>query len=246
MKNKKLISQFKQLRKSLDIMKGHKLQLYKTDYTVMETNDKFTFLKDPNGNPVAFETKKLKQILTKCATDSIKKAVVSDKNPAIVHGSEKGASDRTKASVGMGSSPGKMHGGMIRVDKVDSKGNKYHYWVHAVHGTKHEQPSESSPKKETELHEADQKLHSQLVTAIHKYASPGDVKDLTEKLGEWIEAKANHSNLKEAHNQLAKETGGVTSSTVNHVASKQSDHEKKFQAFKAALAQSAEKRMKNG
>lgn len=243
MKNDKLISQLKKLRKSLDIVKGHKLSLYKTDYMVMDTNDKYTFLKDPNGNPVAFETTKLKEVLTRCMTDSIKKsAVVSDKNPGIVHGSDAGTSARTKGSAGMGAGPGKMHGGMIRVDKVDSQGKKYHYWVHGTKGTRHEEPSEGS-KQETHLHEADQKMHGQIVSAIHEHASPGDVKELTQKLNDWVEAKSAYVHLKEAHNQLAKESGGVPSSTVNMIAQKQSEHEKKFQAFKKAFAASAEKKM---
>lgn len=245
MKNDKLINQLKKLRKSLDIVKGHKLNLYKTEYFIADTNDKYTLLKDPNGNPIAFETKKLKQVLTRSMTDGIKKAIVSDKNPSIVHGSDAGTSERTKGSVGMGSSPGKMHGGMIRVDKVDSQGKKYHYWVHGSKGTRHDSPSENS-KQETHLHEADQKLHSQMISKFHEHAAPGDVKKLTEMLDKWVEAKTSYVHLKEAHNQLAKESGGVPSSTVNMIAKKQAEHEKLFQDLKDAFKQSAEKRLKNG
>lgn len=212
MKDKKLTSQIKKLKKSLNLIKGQRICLYKTDYTVTETNDKFTFLKDPNNNPVAFDTKKLKSIIRGYHASDIKKA--------------------------MGE---RMHAGMIRVDKVDQHGKKYHYYVHGQHGTRHKDPSESSAK-ETHMHPEDQKLHSKMVDAIHKHAHADDVANLSKKLDKWVEAKSAYTHLKEANNQMAKETGGVTSSTVQLVAKKQAEHLKMFNELKTALAASSLKK----
>lgn len=239
MKNKQLVSELKKLRKSLDIVKGHKLTLYKCDYWVMETNDRMTLLKDTNGNPVAFETKKLKQVMMRSAKNDLNKALGMGKAP----GPSAPAASAAAPSGGEGKgSIGKMHGGKIRVDKVDSKGKKYHYWVDATHGTRHADHKSDSPS-ETHLHEEDQKLHGKMLDAIHKYAAPGDIKEITKKLDSWIEAKAAYTHLKEAHNQMAKETGGVPTSTVNNIAAKQAEHLKKFQELKKALAASHQKKL---
>lgn len=239
MKSNELLSQVKKLRKSLEIAKGHKLSLYKTDYLVMETNDKMTLLKDPNGNPVAFETKKLKQVITRSMKNDLSKALGAGKAPGPA---APAASAAAPSGGGEGKGMGKMHGGKIRVDKVDSKGKKYHYWVDAVHGTRHAD-HKSDTKAEPHLHEEDQKLHGKMLDAIHKHAHPSDVKEITEKLHAWIESKSAYTHLKEGHNQLAKESGGVPTSTVNNIAAKQSEHLKKFEALKSALAASAKKKI---
>lgn len=243
MKNKSLISELKKLQKSLDIVKGHKITLYKCDYWVMDSNDRMTLLKDPNGNPVAFNTKKLKQVMMRSAKNDLSKALGMGKPPGPAAPAASAAAP--SGGEGKGKGGGKMHGGKIRVDKVDSKGHKYHYWVDAVHGTRHAD-SKSDSKSETHLHEEDQKMHGKMLDAIHKYASPGDVKEITKKLDDWIEAKAAYTHLKEAHNQMARETGGVPTSTVNNIAAKQAEHLKKFEALKKALAASAKKKIEGG
>lgn len=239
MKNNDSNSQIKKLLKSLDIVKGHKLTLYKCDYWVMETNDRMTLLKDSNGNPVAFETKKLKQVMMRSMKNELSKALAMGKPP----GPSAPAASAAAPSGGEGKgSIGKMHGGKIRVDKVDSKGRKYHYWVDAVHGSRHADHKSDSPG-ETHLHEEDQKLHGKMLDAIHKYAHPSDVKEIAKKLDDWIQAKAAYTHLKEAHNQLAKESGGVPTSTVNNIAAKQAEHLKKFHDLKKTLAASHQKKL---
>lgn len=242
MKSKELISQISKLRKSLDIAKGHKLSLYKTEYLVMETNDRMTLLKDPNGNPVAFETKKLKQVITRSMKNDLSKALAAGKGPAPAAAPAGGGAAPSSGGEGGKSGIGKMHGGKIRVDKVDSKGKKYHYWVDATHGSRHADHKSDSPS-ETHLHEEDQKIHGKMLDAIHKHAHPSDVKDISKKLDDWIESKAAYTHLKEAHNQLARESGGVPTSTVNNIAAKQSEHLKKFEALKSALAASHQKKI---
>lgn len=238
MSKNKFITSFK---KSQLILKGHKVEMYGNSYSVMDTNDRFTLLSDTNGAPIAFDTKKLKKIL-----GSINKSVVSDKNPNIIQGSDKGTSERTKESAGMGAAPGKMHGGKIRVDKVDQNGKKYHYWVDAVHGTKHDEHSSDKPS-EHQIDESSKKLHGDALSIINLKTSKEDRPKLTKMLDDWVQSKAEYHNLKEAHSQLGKESGGYhPKSTLNNIANKQSAHEAKFEKLKEAITASANKAKKEG
>jgi len=227
MDKSKFVKSFKML-KSRPILKGHKLTMYGTQYDVMDTNDKLTLLKDPQGNPCAYPTKKLNDILRKECMKSLAKA----ENPTA-----------TPAQSSKGGSPdvGKMHAGMIRVDKVDSKGRKYHYWVHAETGMKHDDHSSKNPSGD-QIDHASQQLHSKVLTTINMHASAGDHEKLKSMLDDWVHAKASYHNLKEAQNQMIKENGGkIPTSVMDKLATMQSNHEKKYKALKQALVDSVKK-----
>lgn len=215
--------------------------MYGTSYSVMDTNERFTLLSDPNGSPVAFPTKSLKKIL-----GSMHKSVVMNENPNIIHGSDKGTTARTKGSAGISSGPGKMHGGKIRVDKVDKNGKKYHYWVDAVHGTKHDEHDSKDPSSH-QIDEASSKLHSDMLSVINLNAKEEDRPKLKKLLDDWVQSKAEYHNLKEAHSQLGKEQGGYhPKSTLNNISNKQSGHEEKFEKLKDALIASKKKSLEEG
>jgi hypothetical protein len=238
MDKNKFINTFK---KSQLILKGHKIEMYGNSYSVMDTNDRFTLLSDSNGAPVAFSTNKLKKIL-----GTMHKSVVMDKNPAIIQGSDKGTSERTKEGAGIGSAPGKMHGGKIRVDKTDKNGKKYHYWVDAQHGTKHDDHKDEKPS-EHQIDEASKKIHGEMLSVINLNAHDSDKPKLKKLLDDWVQSKAEYHNLKEAHTQLGKEQGGYhPTSTLNNIANKQSAHEEKFTKLKDALVASKKKVLAEG
>lgn len=203
----------------------------------MDTNERFTLLRDSGGAPVAMPTAKLKKIMSTMH----KSAVVMDKNPSIIQGSDKGTSARTKESAGVAEGPGKMHGGKIRVDKVDKNGKKYHYWVDAVKGTKHDDHKDEKPS-EHQIDEASQKIHSDMLSVINLNAHPADKEKIKKLLDDWVESKSSYHHLKEAHRQLAKEQGGnFPTATLNNISNKQSDHEAKFKKLKEALIASKKK-----
>jgi len=221
--------------KSLNLRSGEKIVLYKNEYTVISSNDKLTLMKNAAGHPCAYPTEKLKSIM-------LNKALISNKNSGIIAGSEKGTSSRTQSGAGMGVDPKKMHSGKIRVDKVDSKGHKYHYWVDAQHGTKYESHDSTNPHP-NQIDEVSKLHYSEMNSIIHKYAADEDVPKLQGKLDEYVKAKSAYIHLEEAHNQLAKEHGtGFPSSTLNNLATKQDDYERKFNILKTALKQSKDKK----
>lgn len=221
MEKKRFLNSFK-MYKSRPILKGHKLTLYSTEYDVMDTNDRMTLLRDPQGNPCAYPTSKLKKLLMKDCIKSL---------------SQPGPSPKPQG----GGDVGKMHAGMIRVDKTDSKGRKYHYWVHAETGMKHDDHSTKDPSGD-QIDHASQQLHSKVLTTINMNAHSSDHEKLKGMLDDWIHAKASFHNLKEAQNQMIKETGKkVPTSVLNKLSNMQSNHEKKYKALKQALVDSVKK-----
>lgn len=205
----------KAFKKSL-YKSGEKLELYGNTYTVMSCSKSYTLLKDSKGTPCAYPTESVRKMLLQKSLGDVKKAVP-------------GQAD-------------KMHAGKIRVDKVDKHGKKYHYWVDATHGTKHEDHG-ADPHKH-QLDETSMKLHGKMNSIINEHAHQEDVPKLKKMLNEFVEAKAAHSHLKEAHNQLAKEQGGVHSSTLQQVASKQDAADQKLNKLKDALKASKQKKLK--
>lgn len=199
------------------LLKGSQIKLYNNDYTVMSSTDSYTLLKDQLGNPVAYPTSKLKTILN------------------TLNKSEEGSAP----SAGSGQAPGKLHAGKIRVDKVDSKGHKYYYWVNATSGVRHDEHDSQHPS-DNQIDEASNKLHSDVLSMINTKTAPEDRHKLKMLLNDWVISKAAHHNLKEAHTQLRKESkGGVPTSTLNNLSDKQSEHEAKYEALKSALVASA-------
>lgn len=233
------IKNFAKSYKNTIIKSGDRLTLYGNDYTVISSTDSLTLLRDSKGHPCAYPTDKVKSMMLQ---KSLKKTVVSDKNPNVVSGSEKTARPRTQGSAGVQGGPGKMHAGKIRVDKVDAKGRKYHYWVDAQHGTKHE--DHSSDPHEHQLDHKSVEIHTQMNNVINKYAHEEDHGKLKKMLNEFIEAKAAYTHLRDAHNQLAKEQGGFHSSTLQNLSSKQDEADRKFNKLAEAIKQSTAKTVK--
>ncbi len=194
---------------------GDKLELYGNTYTVTSCDNKYTLLMDSKGTPCAYPTK------------IVKKLVVDGNFKKSIQKSEK---------------VDKLHGGKIRVDKVDHKGRKYHYWVDATHGVKHE-AHDSEPHK-NQLDEQSVKLHSKMNSIINQHAHPQDAEKLKGMLNEFVQAKAAHRHLTDAHNQLAREQKGIHESTIHNIASKQDIADKKLNQLKDALKQSKMKKLK--
>lgn len=219
---------------------GDKLVLYKTEYTIISSDDKLTLMKDQRGTPCAYETSKLKEILRSM---DIKKAtnLAGPERPqpqpsASPTGNQPSASPKGGVD--------KMHAGKIRVDKVDSKGRKYHYWVDANHGTKHE--DHGSEPHSHQIDEASMKLHTQMNSIINMHSHPDDSGKLKKMLTEFVEAKAAAHHLKEAHSQIAPSQGGFHTSTLNNIASKQDVADRKFNQLKTALKESKQKLLNKG
>lgn len=206
----------KAFKKSL-YKSGEKLDLYGNSYTVMNCDDKYTLLRDSKGTPCAYPTSSIKKMLMKKSLKEYDEE-----------------SELKKAD--------KMHAGKIRVDKVDKNGKKYHYWVDANHGIKHE--SHDSDPHSHQLDDTSVKLHHKMNSIINDHAHKDDAPKLKKMLNEFVEAKAAHSHLKEAHNQLAKEQGGFHTTTMQNISKKQDEAHDKLNKLKDALKQSKLKKIK--
>ncbi len=202
--------------KKSQFSEGEQLELYGNTYTVLNSDEKYTLLKDMKGTPCAYPTKALKKMLM---NKSLKKA-----------------HDKQSEESG-----GRFYNGRIRVDKNDINGDLQSFWVDAMHGTRHE--THSSKADEDQLDEISARLHGKMNKMINEHADAEDVGDLKEMLEDYIKSKASHSHLQQAHDQLAKEQGKVPDSVLKNVAAKQDTADNKLMKFKEALKASKKKKL---
>jgi len=211
------------LKKSLKLEKGSKINLYGNDYKVISSNEDMTFVIDCKNHPLAYKTKFLKSLLMETG---MKKAIVENDNPNIIHGSSKGVSDRVKAGVGLNTKDN-VHAGMIRIDKVDSNGKAYHYWVHAQHGTIHDDSGKEVKRNigHKELH-----FYSELNNKLKEKLDPSKHEEFKKKFDDFANSKSRYNELKAAQTGLAKKQG-VDPGTVHNVAAKQNEYKNKFKSL---------------
>lgn len=219
---KKFLKGFKDKKPKL-YKSGDRVSLYKNTYMVMSCNEKYTLLKDSRNTPFAIPTERLNKI-----TDLAKA------KPGAISGKEvsPGVFETRKEKL----QQPKMQSGMIRVDKVDKNGKKYHYFIHAQHGTKHQEQHSESKLHESQIDEESMKAYHNIQSAIRKHAHAEDVPKLMKKLNEFVAAKSVHHHLVEAHTQLTREEHGHFSmSTLQKISNKQDEYEKKLNSLMDAI-----------
>jgi hypothetical protein len=235
---------------------GDSIELFSNSYTVTSCNDKMTLLKDCKNNPVAYPTDKLKSMILKKAQE-LHKAEGAAQASAPVSVAPKAASPAPKAAkaptstgapkaaTGTHAMPtGSMHSGMIRVDKVDSHGKRYHYWVHGTKGSTHVDASENAASHPKQFSEKEMHYYTKIKSIINEHAHGEDKAKLEDKFMKFMVAKSSHDNLKEAYNHMQNSgQGNITTNTIRHIGAMQDIYQGRFKEFSKALTASKQKKI---